>query len=37
MHVNGERMSLAYAVSVLMGYRDFVQRMADETGVAVAA
>jgi hypothetical protein len=37
MHVNGERMSIGYAVSVLIGHRDFVRRMAAESGVAVAA
>jgi hypothetical protein len=37
MHVNGERMSIAYAVSVLIGHRDFVRRMAAESGVAAAA
>lgn len=37
MHVNGERMSLDYAVSVLMGHRDFVHRMAAETDVGLAA
>jgi hypothetical protein len=37
MHVNGEPMSIAYAVSVLIGHRDFVRRMAAETGVAMAA
>jgi len=37
MHVNGERMSIAYAVSVLIGHRDFVRRMAAETGTTMAA
>jgi hypothetical protein len=37
MQVNGERMSIAYAVSVLMGHRDFVRRMAAESGVELAA
>jgi hypothetical protein len=37
MHAGGERMSIAYAVSVLIGHRDFVRRMAAETGAAMAA
>jgi hypothetical protein len=37
MHVNGERMNLAYAVSILIGHRDFVRRMAAETGLTTAA
>jgi hypothetical protein len=37
MHVNGERMSVGYAVSVLMGHRDFVHRLAAEAGVELAA
>jgi hypothetical protein len=37
MRAGGEPMSIAYAVSVLIGHRDFVRRMAAESGVAVAA
>jgi hypothetical protein len=36
MHVNGERMDLAYAVSVLLGYRDFIRRMAAESRTDLA-
>jgi hypothetical protein len=33
MHVNGERMDMAYVVGVLMGNRDLVRRLAAETGL----
>jgi hypothetical protein len=36
MHVNGERMDLRYAVSVLMGHRDLLQRWAAEAGAPPA-
>ena len=32
MHVNGERINLAYVVGVLMGNRDLARRLAEQSG-----